>query len=158
MTGSGHLEIGLKALEAAAARLDTYKKSELDKSRPSTVTTKYYMLRIYLVSDHILGTLSIQLTTKESWLQGRPDIAEHLFSKITNIQGSLEQRKTIIEVCYIIGSSALSNGQPDVAVGWLERALGSSLSSNQDSQSDLAMKDMRMLTQHAFGKRFITMH
>lgn len=47
---SEHLELGLKALEIAAARLDTFEKSETDKLRLSAATTEYYMLRIYLVS------------------------------------------------------------------------------------------------------------
>ncbi|BCR88298.1 uncharacterized protein ACHE_40862A [Aspergillus chevalieri] len=126
------VELGLKSLETTAARLDTFEKSETDKSKLSVVTTEYYMLRIYL-----------------SWLQGRPDIAEHLFSKVSAITGS-PQRKTNMEVCYIIGSSALSKGQPGTATRWLERALESSLRSGQDSgQSNLALKDMRLLILHA---------
>lgn len=132
------VELGLKSLETTAARLDTFEKSETDKSRLSVVTTEYYMLRIYL-----------------SWLQGRPDIAEHLFSKVSAIPGS-PQRKTNMEVCYIVGSSALSKGQPGTATRWLERALKSSLRSDQDSgQSDLALKDMRLLILHALGERLI---
>lgn len=61
-----------------------------------------------------------------------------------------------MEVCYIIGSSALSKGQPGTATRWLERALESSLRSGQDSgQSNLALKDMRLLILHALGERLI---
>lgn len=49
---SEHLELGLKALEIVAARLDTFEKSEADKLRLSAATTEYYMLRIYLVSHY----------------------------------------------------------------------------------------------------------
>lgn len=62
----------------------------------------------------------------------------------------------MIEVCYIIGSSALSKGQPDIAVRWLERVLKSNSCSNQDSESsDLALKDMRLLILHTLGECFI---
>lgn len=45
------LEPSLKALEAAAERLEMLKISESNagKSKLSTMTTEYYMLRIYLV-------------------------------------------------------------------------------------------------------------
>lgn len=45
------LEPSLKALEAAAERLEMLKISEsnTDKSKLSRMTTEYYMLRIYLV-------------------------------------------------------------------------------------------------------------
>lgn len=59
-------------------------------------------------------------------------------------------------VCYIIGSSALSKGQLDIAVRWLERALDSSSCSNQDSEpSELALKDMRLLILHTLGGCFV---
>lgn len=46
-----HIEPSLKALEAAAARLDMSKRPESSTDRPrlSTMMTEYYMLRIYLV-------------------------------------------------------------------------------------------------------------
>lgn len=51
MTENEHLESSLKALEAAAARLDSLEKSEPSDrtTKLSTIATKYYMLRIYLV-------------------------------------------------------------------------------------------------------------
>lgn len=50
MSENGHLEFGLKALEAAAARLDSLEKPEpSERSKFSTITTEYYMLRVYLV-------------------------------------------------------------------------------------------------------------
>lgn len=58
------VELGLKSLETTAARLDTFEKSETDKSKLSVVTTEYYMLRIYLVSDHRPGVQFGILTTK----------------------------------------------------------------------------------------------
>lgn len=49
-TENEHLESSLKALEVAAVRLDSLEKSEpSDKLKLSAITTKYYMLRIYLV-------------------------------------------------------------------------------------------------------------
>lgn len=61
-----------------------------------------------------------------------------------------------MEVCYTVGSSALSKGQPGIAIRWLERALKPSLRSGQDSkQSDLTLKDMRLLILHALGERLI---
>lgn len=49
--------------------------------------------------------------------------------------------------------SALSKGQFDKSVRWLERALeSSSWTGQQGEQPDLALKDMRLLALHAFGE------
>lgn len=57
-----------------------------------------------------------------------------------------------MDVYYIIGASALSKKQFDIAVCWLKRALESSLCPDQDiGPQSLALKDMRLLTLHAFG-------
>lgn len=51
--------------------------------------------------------------------------------------------------------SALSKGQFDKSVRWLERALeSSSWTGQQSEQPDLALKDMRLLALHAFGEFF----
>lgn len=81
-------------------------------------------------------------------LQGRPDIAEHLFSKTPKAK-SKEDEKNILETCYKVGKLSLSNGEYDTAAKWLGRALDSSeiLSRQPDPES----KEMRLLILHAVG-------
>lgn len=57
-----------------------------------------------------------------------------------------------MEICCAVGLSALSKGQPDISLTWLERALHPSLWSELAvEQADLALKDMRFLSLHLFG-------
>ncbi|OJJ32366.1 hypothetical protein ASPWEDRAFT_175647 [Aspergillus wentii DTO 134E9] len=126
------LGLSLKILGMAAARLETLDKSSLDtdKTHLQSATTEYYMLRIYL-----------------SWLQERPDIAEHLFSKVPNVSYETDQL-IVLDICYTVGRSALLINQYDLAVKWLDRALKSTASTTQ--QPGVDVKDTRLLVFHAF--------
>lgn len=81
-------------------------------------------------------------------LQGRPDIAEHLFSKAPEAK-SKEDRKNILETCYRVGKLSLSSGEYETAAKWLGRALDSS--DMLSRQPDLDSKDVRLLILHAVG-------
>ena len=75
-----------------------------------------------------------------------------MFSKIIKAPEPRADRKVIVEICCIVGMSALSKDQLDISVRWLERALeSSSFCGQQSEQPDLALKDMRLLALHAFG-------
>ncbi|KAE8131995.1 meiosis protein SPO22/ZIP4 like-domain-containing protein [Aspergillus pseudotamarii] len=96
-----------KIIEIIAVRLDRLDRStdSSDKVQIASTTVGYYMARVHL-----------------AWLQGRPDIADHLFSKIPAIATAYGQRR-VLELCYKIGSFALDDRQYDNAAKWLERAL-----------------------------------
>ncbi|KKK26572.1 hypothetical protein ARAM_003000 [Aspergillus rambellii] len=130
------IDVSRKVMESTATRLDMVERSteNTDKLKLASFTTEYYMLRIYL-----------------SWSQERPDIANHLYSKIPEIT-TKEQRRIVADICYRIGSVALSSGQSDIAATWLDRALTvCGLSFHEGSQEvDECWKDERMLTLHAY--------
>ncbi|PTU19492.1 hypothetical protein P175DRAFT_0559047 [Aspergillus ochraceoroseus IBT 24754] len=130
------IDVSQKVMESTATRLDMVERSteNTDKLKLASFTTEYYMLRIYL-----------------SWSQERPDIANHLYSKIPEIT-TKEQRRIVADICYRIGSVALSSGQSDIAATWLDRALTvCGLSFHEGSQEvDECWKDERMLTLHAY--------
>ncbi|KAF7181031.1 hypothetical protein CNMCM7691_000160 [Aspergillus felis] len=100
------------------------------RAKVEAYMTEYYMLRVYL-----------------SWLQGRSDIAEHLFSKVPQASRGRHQ-ETVMDICYQIGAQAISRLQLDVAARWLERALSSSelLQETQEVISDLKDKKLQVLT------------
>ncbi|PWY71661.1 hypothetical protein BO70DRAFT_389528 [Aspergillus heteromorphus CBS 117.55] len=102
------LDLSQKIIETVAVRLDKLEKaqSDIEKSKLQQFNTEYYMLRVYL-----------------SWFQGRPDIADHLFSKIP--KSGHEGQGFVMDICYKVGSLALSRKQYDVAAKWLGRALES---------------------------------
>ncbi|PYH74701.1 uncharacterized protein BO88DRAFT_328850, partial [Aspergillus vadensis CBS 113365] len=104
---NGCLDLSQRIIEIAAVRMDKLEKSEsgIEGSKLQQYTIEYYMLRVYL-----------------AWLQGRLDIAEHLFSKIPVSDNGRGQER-VMDICYKIGSCALSRKQYDVSVKWLERAL-----------------------------------
>ncbi|KAE8417264.1 meiosis protein SPO22/ZIP4 like-domain-containing protein [Aspergillus pseudocaelatus] len=106
-TEHGLIELSQKIIEIVAVRLDRLDRSadSSDKAQITSATVGYYMVRVHL-----------------AWLQGRPDIADHLFSKIPAIATAYGQRR-IFELCYKIGSFALDDRQYDNAAKWLERAL-----------------------------------
>ncbi|GLA71225.1 hypothetical protein AtubIFM55763_001594 [Aspergillus tubingensis] len=89
---NGCPDLSQRIIETAAVRLDKLEKSESDVegSKLQQYTIEYYMLRVYL-----------------AWLQGRLDIAEHLFSKIP-VSDNGRGHKRVMDICYKIGSCALS--------------------------------------------------
>ncbi|OJJ76329.1 hypothetical protein ASPBRDRAFT_51957 [Aspergillus brasiliensis CBS 101740] len=104
---NGYLSLSQRIIETAAVRLDKLETSERNAkdSQLQQYTIEYYILRVYL-----------------AWLQGRLDIAEHLFSKIPVLDHGRGQEH-VMDICYKIGNCALSRKQYDVSVRWLERAL-----------------------------------
>ncbi|RAH59903.1 hypothetical protein BO85DRAFT_457955 [Aspergillus piperis CBS 112811] len=104
---NGCLDLSQRIIETAAVRLDRLEKyeSDIEGSKLQQYTIEYYMLRVYL-----------------AWLQGRLDIAEHLFSKIP-VSDNGRGQDCVMDICYKIGSCALSHKQYDDSVKWLERAL-----------------------------------
>ncbi|KAE8378353.1 hypothetical protein BDV26DRAFT_292309 [Aspergillus bertholletiae] len=106
-TERGLIELSQKIVGMVAVRLDRLERSTdgFDKAQIVSVTAGYYMVRVHL-----------------AWLQGRPDIADHLFLKLPTIATACGQRR-ISELCYKIGSFALNDRHYDNAAKWLERAL-----------------------------------
>ncbi|KAE8147141.1 hypothetical protein BDV25DRAFT_161002 [Aspergillus avenaceus] len=101
------LELSQKIIEIVAIRLDAFKKSqdECNILNVTSVTIEYYTIRVYL-----------------AWLQGRLDIAEHLFSQIPDTI-PIQKQKGLCELCYRIGSSTLGDHQYNTSAKWLQRAL-----------------------------------
>ncbi|KAL3469881.1 meiosis protein SPO22/ZIP4 like-domain-containing protein [Aspergillus californicus] len=135
---AGLVNLSQKMMESAAMRLDMLKKSDRDANdlKLDTLSTKYYMLRIYL-----------------AWSQERPDIADHLFSKISEIRSNNHQR-VVVDICYAIGNSALSSDHYEIAAIWLDRALTVCLlgSNNRVQEVDQGLKDKKLLILHAFAR------
>ncbi|KAB8210010.1 hypothetical protein BDV34DRAFT_221057 [Aspergillus parasiticus] len=106
-TENGFIELSQKIIEMVAIRLDKLERSmeSADKAQIVSATVGYYMVRVHL-----------------AWLQGRPDIADHLFSKIPAIATAYGQKR-VLDLCYKIGSFALDDRHYDNAAKWLERAL-----------------------------------
>ncbi|KAJ5363432.1 uncharacterized protein N7496_009145 [Penicillium cataractarum] len=111
------LDCALKILKVAAKRLDSLEASvpAIDQAQLSALSAEYYMLRVHL-----------------AWQQGRPDIADHLFTKIP-LKGATKDHYNVIGECICIGRGALEAGQYDAAIKWLEIAL-EELQENLDYQ------------------------
>ncbi|KAL2833000.1 meiosis protein SPO22/ZIP4 like-domain-containing protein [Aspergillus cavernicola] len=136
--GHGLVDLSQKMMESAATRLDNLEKSEsithnLDLD---SFTTEYYMLRIYL-----------------AWSQERPDIADHLFSKIPEIK-TKEQQRVVLDICYAIGNLALSSIKYESATMWLDRALTvcESCPHGEGQEPDRGLKDKKLLILHVFAR------
>ncbi|PYH36112.1 uncharacterized protein BO87DRAFT_457684 [Aspergillus neoniger CBS 115656] len=130
---NGCLDLSQKIIETAAIRLDKLEKSgsDIEDAKFQQYTIEYYMLRVNL-----------------AWLQGRLDIAEHLFSKIPGSDNGGGQER-VMDICYKIGSCALSRKQYDVSVKWLERAWrASELIRHMDQSPVLSIKDKELLILH----------
>ncbi|KAF7620565.1 hypothetical protein AFLA_005870 [Aspergillus flavus NRRL3357] len=106
-TENGFIELSQKIIEVVAVRLDRLERpmESADKAQIVSATAGYYMARVHL-----------------AWLQGRPDIADHLFSKIPAIATAYGQKR-VLDLCYKIGSFALNDRHYDNAAKWSERAL-----------------------------------
>ncbi|PKX99034.1 uncharacterized protein P174DRAFT_447590 [Aspergillus novofumigatus IBT 16806] len=129
------LDLSQKIIGIAATRLNDMcrNQSSQNRAKVETYMTEYYMLRVYL-----------------SWLQGRSDIAEHLFSKVPQASrgGHLE---TVMDICYQVGAQEISRRQLDVAARWLERALSScELLQHETQQVNPDLKDKRLRVLVAF--------
>ncbi|OJJ01545.1 hypothetical protein ASPVEDRAFT_150369 [Aspergillus versicolor CBS 583.65] len=103
----GLTDLSQNIMESAAARLDLMKAPEVETDivKLEFFSTEYYMLRIYL-----------------AWSQGRPDIADHLFSKAPEAK-TTEQERVLVDTCYRIGEAALLKCEYNTATTWLSRAL-----------------------------------
>lgn len=84
----------------------------------------------------------------QAWKQGRPDIADHLFTKVP-LKATINNRSTIVEECLSIGRMALEAGQYDTSIKWLEAALGQ-LQENQDNMRLMANYDFYI--RHTLGQ------
>ncbi|RAL17745.1 uncharacterized protein BO97DRAFT_13817 [Aspergillus homomorphus CBS 101889] len=128
------IAISLKVIEAVAIRLDALEHSEadVDRARLHRCNVQYYMLRVHL-----------------AWLQGRPDIADHLYLRVPE---SSTGNHCVLDVCFKVGSSALSGGQHGIAAKWLERGWKQcNLLIHADGECDVALNDKELLVLHALG-------
>ncbi|OKO96611.1 hypothetical protein PENSUB_10786 [Penicillium subrubescens] len=131
---TNQLDCSLKILKAAAKRFDSLEgdSSAIDKVQLDSITAEYYMLRVYL-----------------AWKQGRPDIADHLFTKVP-LKATIKNRSTIVEQCLCIGRMALETDQHETSAKWLEIALGQ-LHENQDDEA-LISTDFDFYIRHHLGQ------
>ncbi|KAF7117796.1 hypothetical protein CNMCM5793_006998 [Aspergillus hiratsukae] len=140
-TYQGLLDLSQKIIGVAATRLNDMSRNQSSHhgAKLETYVTEYYMLRVYL-----------------SWLQGRSDIAEHLFSKVPQASRGGHQA-TVMDICYHVGAQASSRRQLDVAARWLERALSSSELLQEESQQDNKdLKDKKFRVLIAFA--WVSLH
>ncbi|GIJ88878.1 hypothetical protein Asppvi_007806 [Aspergillus pseudoviridinutans] len=131
------LDLSQSIIGVAATRLNDMSRNQSNRYRAKVEAymTEYYMLRVYL-----------------SWLQGRSDIAEHLFSKVPQASRGGHQ-ETVMDICYQVGAQAISRRQLDVAARWLERALSSSeLLQEEIQQVSSDLKDKRLRVLITFGE------
>ncbi|RAH66619.1 uncharacterized protein BO66DRAFT_459341 [Aspergillus aculeatinus CBS 121060] len=130
--------ISLKVIEAVAMRLDAlaHLDTDVDEARLRQCNVHYYALRVHL-----------------AWIQGRPDIADHLFLNIPDLNTG---DCCVLDVCFKVGSSALSRRQYDVAAKWLERGLQQcKLLVSSSKESDVALQNKELLTLHALVRASI---
>ncbi|RAH79544.1 hypothetical protein BO86DRAFT_411529 [Aspergillus japonicus CBS 114.51] len=128
----GCVAISLKVIEAVAMRLDALEhlETDVDKARLRQCNVHYYALRVHL-----------------AWLQGRSDIADHLFLKLPE---SITGDTCVLDLCFKVGSSALSCSQYDVAAKWLGRGLEQcKLLASSSEGSDVPLQDKELLILHA---------
>ncbi|PYH44222.1 uncharacterized protein BP01DRAFT_85104 [Aspergillus saccharolyticus JOP 1030-1] len=126
------ITISLKVIEAVAMRLDALEhlETEVDGARLRQCHVQYYMLRVHL-----------------AWLQGRPDIADHLYLKIPDTNTG---DYCVLDVCYKVGSAALSGSYYALAAKWLGRGLKQcNLLASAVEGVDMALRDKRLLLLHA---------
>ncbi|RAK74573.1 uncharacterized protein BO72DRAFT_384396, partial [Aspergillus fijiensis CBS 313.89] len=124
--------ISLKIIEAVAMRLDAlaHLDTDVDEARLRQCNVHYYALRVHL-----------------AWIQGRPDIADHLFLKLPDLNTG---DCCALDICFKVGSSALSCRQYDVAAKWLERGLQQcKVLVSSSKESDVALRNKALLTLHA---------
>ncbi|KAL2872744.1 uncharacterized protein BJX67DRAFT_376535 [Aspergillus lucknowensis] len=130
-------DLSQKFMECTATRLDILDKSKSDSSclKFESFTTEYYMLRIYL-----------------AWTQERPDIADHLFSKLPVLR-TRQQQDVVLDICYAIGGAALGLGQNETASIWLDRAITACESLQEEGQEvNRGLKEKRLLILQAFAR------
>ncbi|KAL3489865.1 meiosis protein SPO22/ZIP4 like-domain-containing protein [Aspergillus germanicus] len=130
------VDLGQRIMGLVAIRLDALEIGPAEKNpnpELELVATEYYMLRIY-----------------HAWSEGRLDIADHLFGKVPEIKTN-RQRVVVADICYEIGDNALSLGQYETALVWLNRAMSSC---EVEEGHDLGQysKDNRLLILHAFTR------
>ncbi|KAI9770778.1 MAG: hypothetical protein M1840_003028 [Geoglossum simile] len=108
------LDLSLKAFEKAARYEDQLANPDAQLTPENTgvhssLSAEYYILR-----------------TAHSWLQGRLDLAEHMFSKALFSDKKLEPRiaEDIADTLYEIGNDLLKKKQYELSVRWLERSYG----------------------------------
>lgn len=130
------LDLGLDTLGTAAARLNALEKSESGVETQS-LATEYYMLRVFLSS-----------------LQGRPDIAEHMFSKVAEPKLE-EDRKIILEICCNVGTWAMACGQYGMASKWLERAVGLNGLLGRGFRHASRGLDVRLIVLHTLARAYL---
>ncbi|KAL4785183.1 meiosis protein SPO22/ZIP4 like-domain-containing protein [Aspergillus varians] len=135
---NGLINLSQKMMESAATRLDLMERSkpDTDMAKFEAFSTEYYMLRIHL-----------------AWSQERPDIADHLFSKIPETK-TIAQQRVVVGTCYTIGDMALRAGQYDTATIWLGRAVTVCEPWSGDGSHGIAqrLKDKRLLVLHAYAR------
>lgn len=85
----------------------------------------------------------------QAWQQGRPDIADHLFTKVPSKE-TVKNRSNVIEECASIGRGALEAGQYDTAIKWLEIAL-EELKENLDYHG-LNSTNLELQIRHKLGQ------
>ncbi|KAH0544865.1 hypothetical protein FGG08_001094 [Glutinoglossum americanum] len=116
-------------LEDQLAKPDARFTSE-DLTLYSNLSAEYYLLR-----------------TAHSWLQGRLDLAEHMFTKASFSDKDLEPRvaENVADTLYEIGKDLLKKKQYELSVKWLERSF-----------AILAGQDLEKLGENAGELRFAT--
>ncbi|KAK1139520.1 Transcription factor [Aspergillus melleus] len=130
-------DLSQRIIETIAVRLDDLEKSITQHEHPQlqSATVEYYMLRTYL-----------------SWCRGRPDIADHLFSKIPATHFDKNQG-CVLNICYKIGNLALLSHEYHAAVMWLERALKAYEQLNSGSQGpDITVEEKVLLVAYDFAR------
>ncbi|PLB47814.1 hypothetical protein P170DRAFT_510559 [Aspergillus steynii IBT 23096] len=128
-------DLSQRIIETIAVRLDDIEKSnsQHEHTRLRSATVEYYMLRVYL-----------------SWFRGRPDIADHLFSKIPATHIDKNQR-CVLDICYKVGNLALLSHGHHTAVKWLGRAVKAYEQLSDDSQeSDITLEEKKLVVMHTF--------
>ncbi|KAJ5993853.1 Meiosis specific protein SPO22 [Penicillium sp. IBT 35674x] len=91
------------------------------------------------------------------YLEGRLDLAEHLFSKVPKTY-SINNGGTIVQIYYNIGCHALALFQNDVALKWLERAATRVDECNEHPKPKTSdFNHLELLVRHTLARTYMLM-
>lgn len=124
------LEFALLALQKAAdcnGLLQNMRENlaQDDAKVCKRLEAEYFILRTVLVSDAVLRyNKGCPLILRQSWKEGRLDIAEHMYGKSESLRQQLDPSaaESLADTLFEVGKDLLDKNDFTMATKWLERA------------------------------------
>ncbi|KAJ5651376.1 Meiosis specific protein SPO22 [Penicillium longicatenatum] len=139
---NAELELALSIMAVAAQRLEGLKAS-----------TPPIDLEIFqsFVAENFTYRMQLE------YLKGRPEFAEHLFSKVPKTY-SINNGELVVQVLYNIGCHAIASSQNGVAIKWLERAVTRVDECNEHSKHERSgIEHLELLVRHSLVRSYLSM-